>query len=78
MDHVLKFTDEQLGIVGAALAELPFKIAQPVMAAIQAQIAEAPQPKLTAKADQETEARPTRQRPRRQDSPIGLAGQYRS
>ncbi|WP_189524219.1 hypothetical protein [Mesorhizobium sp. M8A.F.Ca.ET.165.01.1.1] len=38
MEHTLKLTDEQLGVVGAALAELPFKVAQPVMAVIQAQI----------------------------------------
>ena len=38
MEHVLKLTGEQLNIVGAALAELPFKVAQPVMAAIQMQI----------------------------------------
>lgn len=38
MEHTIKLTDEQLGIVGAALAELPFKVAQPLMAAIQAQI----------------------------------------
>ncbi|WP_189556562.1 hypothetical protein [Mesorhizobium sp. M4B.F.Ca.ET.089.01.1.1] len=52
MEHVLKLTDEQLGVVGAALAELPFKIAQPVMAAIQAQIAEA------AKQPEENGSRP--------------------
>lgn len=38
MEHVLKLTDGQLGLVGAGLAELPFKLAQPVMAAIQQQI----------------------------------------
>lgn len=31
MEHVFKLTDEQLNIVGAGLAELPFKVAQPVM-----------------------------------------------
>jgi hypothetical protein len=41
MEHTLKLTDEQLGIVGAALAELPFKVAQPVMAAIQMQVQQA-------------------------------------
>lgn len=38
MEHVLKLTDQQLNLVGAGLAELPFKVAQPVMAAIQAQV----------------------------------------
>ncbi|TIX29990.1 MAG: hypothetical protein E5V37_18460 [Mesorhizobium sp.] len=38
MEHTIKLSDEHLNIIGIALAELPFKIAQPVMAAIQAQL----------------------------------------
>jgi hypothetical protein len=53
MEHTIKLTDEQLGIVGAALAELPFKVAQPLMAAIQAQIVDvsAKQPAGSQKSD---------------------------
>lgn len=38
MEYTIKLTEQQLGYIGAGLAELPFKIAQPVMAAIQAQV----------------------------------------
>lgn len=41
MEHTLKLNEQQLGVIGAALAEMPFKIAQPVLAAIQAQTDEA-------------------------------------
>jgi hypothetical protein len=43
MEHILKLNDEQLNLVGAGLAELPFKVAQPVMAVIQGQVAAAAQ-----------------------------------
>lgn len=36
--HKIELSDDHLNVVGAALAELPFKIAQPVMAAIQGQL----------------------------------------
>lgn len=36
--HKIELSDDHLNIVGAALAELPFKIAQPVMVAIQKQL----------------------------------------
>ncbi|MER9166206.1 hypothetical protein NKI12_02305 [Mesorhizobium australicum] len=39
MEHVIKLTDEQLNLVGAGLAELPFKLAQPVIVAIHQQLA---------------------------------------
>ncbi|MER8846057.1 hypothetical protein [Mesorhizobium australicum] len=39
MDYTIKLTAEQLNIVGIGLGELPFKVAQPVMAAINGQIA---------------------------------------
>lgn len=51
MEHVLKLTPEQINVIGAALAELPFKVAQPVLAAIQAQIDAA----VKAAAKSETE-----------------------
>ena len=38
MEHTIKLSDAHLGIVGAALAELPFKVAAPVINVIQAQI----------------------------------------
>jgi hypothetical protein len=38
MEYVLKLNEQQITIIGAALAEMPFKVAQPVLAAIQAQI----------------------------------------
>lgn len=37
--HTLTLTDEQLQIIGAALAELPYRIAAPVLAEINRQIA---------------------------------------
>jgi hypothetical protein len=38
MEYTIKLTEQQLGYVGAGLAELPFKVAQPIMAAIQVQV----------------------------------------
>lgn len=38
MEHTLKFTDQQLRVIGDGLAELPFKFAQPVFVAIQEQL----------------------------------------
>lgn len=37
--HTLKFTDEQMAILEKALVELPFKIAQPLIGSINAQLA---------------------------------------
>ena len=44
MMHTLTLTDEQLQIIGAALAELPFRVAAPVISEINRQLA-AQQPK---------------------------------
>lgn len=49
-EHTIKLTDEQLGIVGAALAELPFRIAQPVLAVIQDQLSTAASQRQDASA----------------------------
>ncbi|TIV18605.1 MAG: hypothetical protein E5V99_30315 [Mesorhizobium sp.] len=40
-EHTIKLTDEQLGLIGAAVAELPFRLAQPLLAAIQDQLSAA-------------------------------------
>ena len=40
MNHTLTLTDQQLQIIGAALAELPYRVAAPVMAEIERQIVE--------------------------------------
>lgn len=42
--HTLTLTDQQLQIIGAALAELPYRISAPLMAEIERQIT-AQQPK---------------------------------
>ncbi|CAN7376912.1 hypothetical protein LJR231_002271 [Phyllobacterium sp. LjRoot231] len=39
--HVLNITDEQLNIIATGLSELPYRLAAPVFAAINAQINEA-------------------------------------
>ena len=44
MMHTLTLTDQQLQIIGAALSELPYRVAAPVVAEINRQIA-AQQPK---------------------------------
>lgn len=41
----LKLTEQQLNVIGAALSELPFKVAAPVLQAINTQIAEQAKPK---------------------------------
>lgn len=38
MEHKLTFTEQQLQILAAGLAELPFKVAQPMFIAMQQQI----------------------------------------
>lgn len=43
--HTIELTHEQMTVIGAALAELPYKIAAPVISAIQKQI--------TAKGEQD-------------------------
>ena len=42
--YILTLTDQQLQIIGAALSELPYRVAAPVVAEINRQIA-AQQPK---------------------------------
>lgn len=38
-DFTLTVTEGQLGVIGAGLGELPYKLAAPVMHALQAQVA---------------------------------------
>lgn len=39
--HTITLTNEQLNIIAAGLAELPYKLAQPLLTALQQQITEA-------------------------------------
>ncbi|WP_158637493.1 hypothetical protein [Paracoccus sulfuroxidans] len=41
--HTLTLTDQQLQLIGAALAEMPYRMAAPIMAEINRQIAQAQQ-----------------------------------
>ncbi|WP_189605703.1 hypothetical protein [Mesorhizobium sp. M4B.F.Ca.ET.017.02.2.1] len=36
--HKIELTDEQMNIIGSALADLPYKVAAPVINAIQIQL----------------------------------------
>lgn len=45
MEHTLNLTDQDLAVVSSALVELPFRVAAPLIAKINQQIAE------TAKED---------------------------
>lgn len=48
--HTIALTDEQMGILNAALVELPFKVAAPVINAINVQLQAA-----AVKAEQEVQ-----------------------
>lgn len=41
MDHVLKFTDQEMGVLSMALGEIPHKFAAPLIQSINKQIADA-------------------------------------
>lgn len=41
MDHVLKFTDQEMGVLNMALGEIPHKFAAPLIQSINKQIAAA-------------------------------------
>lgn len=51
--HKLNITDEQLNIIATGLSELPYRLAAPVFAAINAQIAEAQAKAADVKSDGE-------------------------